>query len=63
LARVKHADFLSIKSALQERLLNEIGEHLAAGLNHEDVSAVVKEFTARILESEHIPLNQAEQGR
>lgn len=63
LARVKHADYLSIKSALQERLLNEIGEHLAAGLNHEDVSAVVKEFTARILESEHIPLNQAEQGR
>jgi pilus assembly protein CpaF len=63
LARVKHADYLSIKNALQERLLNEIGEHLVAGLKHEDVPAMVKEFTARILESEHIPLNQAEQGR
>lgn len=63
LARIKHADYLSIKSALQERLLNEIGEQLAAGLNQDDVAAIVKEFTARVLESEQIPLNQAERGR
>lgn len=63
LVRMKHADYLSIKSALQERLLNEIGEQLAAGLNQDDVSAIVKEFTARVLESEQIPLNQAERGR
>ena len=63
LATVKHTDYLSIKNALQERLLNEIGEQLMGGRTENDISAIIKEFTIRILESEQIPLNQAERNR
>ena len=63
LAPDKHTDLLSIKNMLQERLLNEIGEQLVRGRAQDDVSAIVQEFTARILEAEQIPLNQAERNR
>ena len=63
LVTVKHTDYLSIKNAIQERLLNEIGEQLVGGRDQDDVSAIVQEFTTRILEAEHIPLNQAERNR
>ncbi len=54
------ADYITIKSMLQERMLLEIGEqNLYAGSSTE-VTRAIREFTARILTQEHIPLNEEE---
>ena len=57
------ADFLTIKGALYERLLKEIGDKNLLGLGEEAVSTAVEDFVARILSSEDLALNQAERGR
>ncbi|GJL55149.1 MAG: type II secretion system protein E [Nitrospirales bacterium] len=57
------ADYITIKGMLQERMLLEIGEqHLYAGSSAE-VTRAIREFTARILTQEHIPLNEEERRR
>jgi pilus assembly protein CpaF len=57
------ADYLTVKAALQERLLDEIGER--GLLEHEgaDVAAAVQDFAARALASEEVALNEAERVR
>jgi pilus assembly protein CpaF len=57
------AEYLTVKGALHQRLLNEIDESrlLAAG---EDVLAeAVRGFVARVLAVEDLPLNEAERRR
>jgi len=56
-------DYLAIKGALQERLLDELGERNLFGLREADVARSIEEFTARVLEAENVPLNEAERRR
>jgi pilus assembly protein CpaF len=57
------ADYLTVKAALQEQLLDEIGERGLLDSDGADVANAVKEFAARALASEDIPLNDAERVR
>jgi len=67
-SRAAHAapgrsNYLAIKSALQERLLADIGEQKLLGIAEQEVAGAVAEFTARVLASENLPLNESERGR
>src|SRR5204863_920584 len=62
-AKPGRADYLSVKAALQERLLDEIGERGLLENDGADVAAAVKDFAARAIASEDIPLNEAERVR
>ena len=57
------ADYLAVKAALQERLLDEIGERGLLENDSADVAAAVQDFAARALESEDVALNEAERVR
>ena len=63
LAKAGRADYLSVKAALQERLLDEIGERGLLETDGADVVSAVKDFAARALASEEIALNEAERVR
>jgi pilus assembly protein CpaF len=56
-------DYLAVKAALHERLLDEIGERGLLDSDNADVAAAVQEFAARAIESEAIPLNETERVR
>src|SRR5215470_16317723 len=56
-------DYLAVKAALHERLLDEIGERGLLDGDDTDVAAAVQEFAARAIESEAVPLNEAERVR
>ena len=62
-AKPGRADYLTVKAALQERLLDEIGERGLLESDGADVAAAVKEFAARALASEDVALNEAERVR
>jgi pilus assembly protein CpaF len=57
------ADYLAVKAALHERLLDEIGERGLLDSDSTDVAAAVQDFAARAIESEGVPLNEAERVR
>ena len=57
------ADYLTVKAALQERLLDEIGERGLLEDQDADVAAAVREFAARAIASGEIGLNETEQVR
>jgi len=57
------ADYLAVKAALQERLLDEIGERGLLESDSVDVAAAVHEFAARAVASEDVALNEAERTR
>src|SRR5262245_39067244 len=56
-------DYLTVKAALHERLLDEIGERGLLDSDNVDVAAAVQEFAARAIETEAVPLNDAERVR
>ena len=58
-----NADYQAVKAALQERLLDEIGERNLYAANEWEVADVVRDFTVRALESEILPLNESETNR
>jgi pilus assembly protein CpaF len=60
---VGRSDYFSIKGVLQERLLKEIGERNLLGVSEQEVAGAIQEFATRILESEDVPLNEAERRR
>jgi len=57
------SDYQAVKAALHERLLDEIGERGLLDSDNADVAAAVQEFAARAIESEGVPLNEAERVR
>lgn len=57
------ADYLTVKAALHERLLDEIGDRGLLDSDSGDVAAAVQEFAARAISSENVPLNEAERVR
>jgi pilus assembly protein CpaF len=57
------ADYLAVKAALQERLLDEIGERGLLENDGADVAAAVQDFAARAIASEDVALNEAERVR
>ena len=57
------ADYLAVKAALHERLLDEIGQRGLLDSDSADVAAAVQEFAARAIQSEAVPLNEAERVR
>jgi pilus assembly protein CpaF len=61
--RQDRADYVTIKSGLHERLLDEIGERNLLGTSDEVVAAAVQEFVERVLASDELPLNQEERTR
>src|SRR4029077_6135530 len=61
--RPGRADYLAVKAALHERLLDEIGERGLLDSESVDVAAAVQDFAARAIESEDVPLNEAERVR
>ncbi len=62
-ARPGRANYLAVKAALHERLLDEIGERGLLEHDGADVAAAVREFAARAIASEDIALNDAERLR
>jgi pilus assembly protein CpaF len=56
-------DYLTIKTRLHERLLDDIGERQLLGSSEEDVERAVSEFVARTLAEEDLPLNAEERER
>jgi pilus assembly protein CpaF len=57
------SDYLSVKAALQERLLRDIGGRNLFGMAEAEIVVAVREFTERVLETEDVPLNEEERGR
>src|SRR5204863_2645485 len=57
------ADYLTVKGALQERLLREIGSRNLFGLAETEIATAVRDFTVRVLAAEDVPLNDDERGR
>ena len=57
------SDYLTVKAALQARLLDEIGERGLLENDGVDVAAAVHEFAARAIASEDVGLNEAERIR
>ncbi|MGQ0736796.1 MAG: CpaF family protein [Acidobacteriota bacterium] len=62
-AKSGRSDYLTVKAALHERLLDEIGERRLLDSEGADVAAAVQEFAARAIESEDVALNEAERIR
>jgi len=62
-AKSPRTDYLAVKAALQERLLDEIGERGLLESEGADVAAAVQDFAARALASEDVALNEAERVR
>jgi len=62
-AKGGRTDYQAVKAALHERLLDEIGERGLLDSDNADVAAAVQEFAARAIESEGVPLNEAERVR
>jgi len=62
-ARSGKTDYLTVKAALQERLLEEIGERGLLESDGADVAAAVKDFAARAIASENVALNEVERVR
>jgi pilus assembly protein CpaF len=62
-AKPGRTDYLAVKAALQERLLDEIGERGLLENEGADVAAAVQEFAARAIASEDVALNEAERVR
>lgn len=56
-------DYLTIKTRLHERLLDDIGERNLLGSNEEQVELAVHDFVERTLEAEDLPLNAEERER
>jgi len=61
--RPGRTNYQAVKAALHERLLDEIGERGLLDSDNADVAAAVQEFAARAIESEAVPLNEAERVR
>ncbi len=61
--RTGRADYLTVKAELHERLLEEFGERRLLDSDGADVVAAVREFAARTIASEDIPLNESERVR
>ena len=62
-AKPGRSDYLAVKAALQERLLDEIGERGLLENDDADVAAAVQDFAARAIASEEVGLNDAERVR
>jgi len=62
-AKPPRTDYLTVKAALQEKLLDEIGERGLLESEGADVAAAVQDFAARALASEDVALNEAERVR
>ena len=62
-AKSPRTDYLAVKAALQEKLLDEIGERGLLESEGADVAAAVQDFAARALASEDVALNEAERVR
>jgi len=61
--RSPRSDYLAVKAALQEKLLDEIGERGLLESEGADVASAVQDFAARALASEDVALNEAERVR
>lgn len=61
--RRNQADYVAVKGMLQERLLSEIGDETVLSRREDDVARAVEQFVERVLETEHLPLNEQERNR
>jgi pilus assembly protein CpaF len=57
------AGYLAVKASLQEQLLDEIGQRRLLDADGQEVAAAVRDFAARAIEAEDVPLNDAERVR
>jgi pilus assembly protein CpaF len=55
-----HAEHLSVKGELHQRLLDEINERGLLGASEAELETEVRAFVERVLATEDIPLNEAE---
>jgi pilus assembly protein CpaF len=62
-SRTEGVDYVSIKSRLHGRLLDEIGERNLYGGGEDAIAKAVGDFVARVLETEDLPLNGEERER
>ena len=52
------AEYLAVKGALHQRLLDEINEQNMLGGNEEFLASAAREFVERVLETEDLLLNE-----
>lgn len=62
-ARAPNVDYLTIKSRLHGRLLDEIGERAMYGASEDAISRAVQDFVSRVLSNEDVPLNASEREK
>ncbi|QDS91718.1 Putative conjugal transfer protein [Roseimaritima multifibrata] len=60
-SKTKTADYITVKSGLHQRLLDLLNESRFVGASDEVLEDAVQEFVERILDTEDLPLNAAEQ--
>ncbi len=60
LAGVGKSEYLAVKGALHERLLNELNSRSMLGVAEDALAAAVRDFVQHILAVEELPLNEAE---
>jgi pilus assembly protein CpaF len=61
--RHRSVEYLSVKSDLHQRLLDELDERNLLGSREDELTAFISKFVADVLASEPIPLNESERGR
>ncbi len=61
--RAGRADYVTVKASLLARLLDEFGDRKLLAEDEEGVKRVVRDFVARVLTEEELPLNAAERER
>ncbi|MEM9365529.1 MAG: CpaF family protein [Planctomycetota bacterium] len=59
----KNVDYVTVKSALHQRLLDLLNESQFVGATDEVLEAAVREFVDGVLDTEDLPLNASEQER
>jgi pilus assembly protein CpaF len=62
-SRERRGDGLAVRAALQERLLDELTDRDLLAASEAEIAAFVREFAARALEEEDLPLNSKERER
>ena len=61
--RHRSAEYLSVKSELHQRLLDELDERNLLGSREDELEAFIAGFVANVLAVESIPLNELERSR
>src|SRR5262245_20093327 len=61
--RQRSVEYMTVKSSLHQRLLDELDERNLLGSREDQLTTFINEFVAGVFATETVPLNEAERGR